>query len=848
MSKQHSAISSYFTPVKKPENPINRPKVTISNTLKSANSKAAAVSFSPKQYQKPKGPFDLSSPSSQSTEKLTNHLAQFKFNNSQQKPPPLLRDLNTPKNAVINLDSDDDIDRLLMEDEEEEEEEAVESNDSEDNSVAVTTTRRVLRKRKQRQPIMIQDSEDEDLIEEEEEEEQPQFKRIKKTRRTISDMTDEDDEMDDDDDGDDSYVDENQKLNQAYDAEEEETSVNRIKGILPKLPVERIREAIRKTGSAVKAIIYLNKQIEQEEKGISIDLDAEEEDEEMEQQTRDQLDAVERDILVLKMFNTASATEIQAMTGCKTNKAEIMVEELRPFEDMDDLEDKLKRTKGLSVKYIDVFQEMVDGYYKVDAMIREIEKKGTRLRSILNIWQGIKTPTGGQNTPVVGSDNEDDDKPDEKAGTHLMHLDVNPCIDQDSEEYKDAMDGYISQQPKYVNKEFTLKDYQILGVNWMLLLYRKGISGILADEMGLGKTAQVISFLGRLYEMGESGPHLVIVPSSTMENWMREFERFCPKLKVRLYHGSINERAEQRYELSEERDEFQVLVTTYNVATSNKDDRSFLRQLRCTSMVLDEGHMIKNCTSARYINLMKIKTPFRLLLTGTPLQNNLQELVSLLMFIMPDTFSAREEELRSIFKIRTSSTSTDQYQQDGKEKQGSETAVQILSRERIQRAKQMMTPFVLRRKKQDVLKDLPQKQQVIQKCIMTTNQKQLYSDIILKSKKSLEAQQEENKKERKSAMKQQFESMSNIIVHLRKAADHPLLFRKIYTDELLRTMAKEIMAEVKYWDANEEYIYEDMTVMSDFELNNLCKEHKVRRAYLLESIIHYKLTLYGMTT
>ncbi|CAO3653157.1 unnamed protein product [Mucor hiemalis] len=466
---------------------------------------------------------------------------------------------------------------------------------------------------------------------------------------------------------------------------------------------------------------------------------------------------------------------------------------------------------------------MMKGYTAVDGIIKEIENVGTKLKNTLDVWQGLTDSA----TPVV-SDNEED-APDEKAGIHMMHLDVNPTMDTSSPVYKDALEGYLYEQPNYVNKEMTLKDYQLLGVNWMLLLYRKGISGILADEMGLGKTAQVISFLGRLYEIGENGPHLIIVPSSTMENWLREIQRFCPKLTVGLYHGSVAERTEKRYELLEDRGEYQIIVTTYNIATSNADDRAFLKKLRCRSMILDEGHMVKNCTSARYKNLMKIKTPFRLLLTGTPLQNNLQELVSLLMFIMPETFADYEEDVRSIFKIRINSASS-----NDKEQRGKETAAQVLSRERILRAKKMMTPFILRRKKEDVLKDLPKKVQLVESCPMTPNQKQLYTDIIVKSKKSLE-EKEKATDEKKSAMDTQFESMSNIIIHLRKAADHPLLFRKIYNDDLCRKMTKDIMRDVKYWDCNEEYVYEDMCVMSDFELNNLCKDNKTISQYQLKN-------------
>ncbi|KAI9364554.1 SNF2 family N-terminal domain-containing protein [Pilaira anomala] len=613
-------------------------------------------------------------------------------------------------------------------------------------------------------------------------------------------------------------------MNKALDHEAEQVNIERIQKIYPNRSVAEIRHAIRTCGSAVQAITKFYR----EENSLEPDRKRARTEDDIMELNRQKLSNMERDKLVLQFFNKASSKEIQDMTGCKPTIADIIVETLRPFNDMDHLENQLRGTKGASAKFINSCREMMDGYTAVDQIIEKIENMGGKLRNILNIWQGLENESSALNSPNE-SDN-DQDMSDEKAGTHLMHLNINPTVNKSDPAYIDALEGYLTEQPNYVNKEMTLKDYQILGVNWMLLLYRKNISGILADEMGLGKTAQVISFLGRLFEMGERGPHLVIVPSSTIENWLREFERFCPKLTVRLYHGSIREREEQRYELMEDKEEYQVVVTTYNIATSNADDRSFLKKLRCRSMILDEGHMIKNCTSARYKYLMKISVPFRLLLTGTPLQNNLQELVSLLIFIMPETFAAYEEEVRSIFKIRVNAPTKDEGK--GQSGKGTETAVQVLSRERITRAKKMMTPFVLRRKKGDVLKDLPSKEQIVEICTMTPNQKELYSDIILKSKRTLEKLPETKKK---SAMNAQFENMSNIVIHLRKAADHPLLFRKIYTDDLLRQMSKEIMRDVKYWDSNEEYIYEDMTVMSDFELNRLCKENKTIQQHQLKN-------------
>ncbi|KAI9273838.1 SNF2 family N-terminal domain-containing protein, partial [Helicostylum pulchrum] len=764
-------ISSFFTPAKKPEPISTGPKVTIKSDLKSSNLRTHGSPFSPSNYVK--SDLDVTS-----TDKLSQNLADFRFNSSP------LRDLNTPTTAD-NMAVDDD------------------------------NTPRVLRKRKPRPQIIIDSSEEED---EEEEKEDKAPVRKPKRAKIVSDSESSDDE-------DEAYVDQNEKMNKTYDDESEQVNIERIQRIYPNKSVAEIRQGIYETGSAVQAISMFYRQDSSSQpfrKRLPTD-------EDIIQLNRDKLSKMQRDKLVLRFFNTATSKEIQDITGCKAAIADIVIEQLRPFDNMDNLEDKLRSTKGTSAKFINSCREMMDGYTAVDQIIEKIENMGGKLRNILNIWQGLTTESTTVSPGAVEEDVEED-KSDEKAGTHLMHLDVDPTVDKSDPEYIDAMEGYLAEQPKYVNKEMTLKDYQILGVNWMLLLYRKNISGILADEMGLGKTAQVIAFLGRLFEMGESGPHLVIVPSSTIENWLREFERFCPKLTVRLYHGSIKERDEQRYDLIEDKGDYQVIVTTYNIATSNAEDRSFLKKLKCRSMILDEGHMIKNCTSARYKFLMKISVPFRLLLTGTPLQNNLQELVSLLIFIMPDTFAQYEEEVRSIFKIRVNAPTKDEKK--GQSGKGTETAVQVLSRERITRAKKMMTPFVLRRKKQDVLKDLPSKKQIVEICTMTPNQKQLYSDIILKSKKTLDKQPETKKK---SAMNAQFENMSNIIVHLRKAADHPLLFRKVYTDDLLRQMTKEIMRDVKYWDSTEEYIYEDMTVMSDFELNRLCKDNKTIKHHQLKN-------------
>ena len=767
-----NSINSYFQPVKAPQDIVDRPKIVIKDYLKSSHFKNSQ--FAPSSHKTSAGPFDLHK--SGSTDKLSNGLASMHVDSQTRKPPP--RDLTTTSEAIEVTDSDSD-----------------------DQEIEPT---RILRKRKAKSAPIIFET---DSGEEEEELSIPN--RRKKSKRIIEDDDDEMENAEEEEEPSVQEIESSDDNDEAY--REDDIMIDRILKLYPNRSAAETRKAIKRTGSAY---LVVNEYMEDEKRQYpDRGYKKLKSDDDIQRMALEKLKGLQRDRLILRFFNSASSQDIQDITGCKPNIAELIIEDLRPFDDLMDLEVKLRQTKGTSLRFINSCREMMNGYTAVDQIIESIEHEGSKLKSILDLWRGFTST--GKNTPAAS----DDDEPDEKAGTHLMHVDEN--VDKKSPIYKDAMKGFLFEQPECVNEEMTLKDYQLLGVNWMLLLYRKGISGILADEMGLGKTAQVITFLGRLKEIGQEGPHLIIVPSSTVENWLREISRFCPSLVVRLYHGSVKERAEQRYELREDKGDYQIVVTTYNVATSNADDRSFLKKMKFRSMILDEGHMIKNCTSERYKYLMKISVPFRLLLTGTPLQNNLQELVSLLIFIMPETFAAHEEEVRSIFKIRTGST---KEEQDGPK--GAENAVQVLSRDRIQRAKKMMTPFVLRRKKEDVLKDLPSKRHVVESCTMTPNQKKIYFDIIRKSKKSLE---EKDATVKKSAMDAQYESMSNIIMHLRKAADHPLLFRNIYTDDLLRQMTTEIMKEVQYWDANKEYVYEDMCIMTDFELNNLCKEHKVNQ-------------------
>lgn len=484
------------------------------------------------------------------------------------------------------------------------------------------------------------------------------------------------------------------------------------------------------------------------------------------------IEQVKLDIKVVEFFNTSSCQDIQDVTACSIEQAETLISELRPFEDMEDLQEKLRNTKGLGERLITAYNDMMQGYSAVDKLVTDIEHIGKELGEIVSVWKKKEA---------------NQDAMSEASG----ELDMS------------AMEGYLHQQPETMSNEIVLKGYQIFGVNWMLLLYRRKLSGILADEMGLGKTAQVIGFIAQLVSEGKVGPHLIIVPSSTLENWLREFEKFCPSLDVRSYYGTQSERRAIRYDLREDRS-WPVLVTTYQMATGTEIDRKFLKKFNFDVTVLDEGHMVKNCTSARYHHLMSIPSSFRLLLTGTPLQNNLQELVSLLTFILPKMFTENEEELKKIFKIKyTSSTIKDRDASNASESKapaGSTNIAQMLSMQRIKRAKKMMTPFVLRRQKSQVYNDLPKKHHMIKRCPMSERQLQVYTKVVDDSKKSWitpeingDASTITSNSGTENAPAIKPAKTANILMELRKAAIHPMLLRSMYTDEIIGKMAKSIM-------------------------------------------------------
>ncbi|KAF1845049.1 uncharacterized protein K460DRAFT_354908 [Cucurbitaria berberidis CBS 394.84] len=318
------------------------------------------------------------------------------------------------------------------------------------------------------------------------------------------------------------------------------------------------------------------------------------------------------------------------------------------------------------------------------------------------------------------------------------------------------------ESPGYIQGG-TMRDYQVAGLNWLISLHENGISGILADEMGLGKTLQTISFIGYLrYIAGITGPHLVAVPKSTLDNWKREFGMWCPDINVLVLQGNKDDRAE----LIKERlvdEKFDVCITSYEMILREK---SHLKKFAWEYIIIDEAHRIKNEESSLAQMVRVFNSRNRLLITGTPLQNNLHELWALLNFLLPDVFG-------------DSSAFDDWFSQQGAD---SDTVVQQLHK--------VLRPFLLRRVKADVEKSLLPKKEINLYVGMSDMQVQWYKKILEKDIDAVNGG---------TGTKESKTRLLNIVMQLRKCCNHPYLFEgaepgpPYTTDEHLVTNAAKMV-------------------------------------------------------
>ncbi|XP_014118018.1 PREDICTED: helicase SRCAP [Pseudopodoces humilis] len=291
----------------------------------------------------------------------------------------------------------------------------------------------------------------------------------------------------------------------------------------------------------------------------------------------------------------------------------------------------------------------------------------------------------------------------------------------------------------------TLREYQHIGLDWLVTMYEKQLNGILADEMGLGKTIQTISLLAHLAcEKGSWGPHLIIVPTSVMLNWEMELKRWCPSFKILTYYGAQKERRLKRQGWTKP-NAFHVCITSYKLVLQ---DHQAFRRKNWKYLILDEAQNIKNFKSQRWQSLLNFNSQRRLLLTGTPLQNSLMELWSLMHFLMPRVFQSHREFREWFHNPLTGMI------------EGSQEYNESL----VKRLHKVLRPFLLRRLKVDVEKQMPKKYEHVLRCRLSKRQRFLYDDFM--GQASTKA----------TLASGHFMSVINVLMQLRKVCNHPDLF------------------------------------------------------------------------
>lgn len=313
------------------------------------------------------------------------------------------------------------------------------------------------------------------------------------------------------------------------------------------------------------------------------------------------------------------------------------------------------------------------------------------------------------------------------------------------------------EQPKLLKCQ--LKEYQLKGLNWLANLYDQGINGILADEMGLGKTVQSISVLAYLAEHHNIwGPFFVVTPSSTLHNWQQEIAKFVPEFKVLPYWGNAKDRKIlrkfwDRKLLRYGKDApFHVLVTSYQLVVA---DAAYFQKMKWQYMILDEAQAIKSSQSSRWKTLLSFSCRNRLLLTGTPIQNSMQELWALLHFIMPSLFDSHDEFSEWFSKdIESHAQSNTQ-----------------LNEQQLRRLHVILKPFMLRRIKKNVQSELGDKVEIDIFCDLTNRQKKYYQ--MLKSQISIL-----DLLESASSSGDDTQSLMNLVMQFRKVCNHPDLFER----------------------------------------------------------------------
>jgi SWI/SNF-related matrix-associated actin-dependent regulator 1 of chromatin subfamily A len=503
---------------------------------------------------------------------------------------------------------------------------------------------------------------------------------------------------------------------------------------------------------------------------------------------------------VLNCINNSSLKELAAMTGMKESLLEPIVDK-RPFNDLAQarrvsINKKANSRKSSKISVgdtaVDLIEVFLNAVSAIDEVVATCETKAQIVRSVMDTWD-LDTFGHIKQSTRASPDSGLPPTPTSVSGSRF----VRPPI---------------PQQPKRMDGHCTMKPFQLFGLNWMSVLYNNDIGCILADEMGLGKTCQVISFMCHLvenYKRQPSGdrpwPNLVVVPPSTYNNWLGEFEKFAPSLSVMGYRGSQSERAEIAYEVEQNPEEYHVVLATYSQINSEADIEA-MQSFNLNAAVFDEGHKMKNPETKIYRDLRRIPASWKLLLTGTPVQNNLLEMTSLLNFINPKMFEGYTEHIKYIFSQKVTIRDV--------------TNGAFLYSERVKRARTILEPFILQRRKDQVLSDMPQKITTVARCPLNDLQRSVYDEYeeLFKLEPSLRA----------ASTRGRQNDLNNVWMQLRKAALHPLLFRRLFTDDKISKMAKILMDRVPQSELHQPdlgHLIQELKNSSDFELHLWCRDY-----------------------
>lgn len=458
-----------------------------------------------------------------------------------------------------------------------------------------------------------------------------------------------------------------------------------------------------------------------------------------------------------------------------------------------DSEAEAESAGSSSEEFSESDEEVEDDQVLVDKILRKTENISQR---ILKQTRGFSASKNSSSAKGEMSDSDDDMivRGRQKSNKYLIK--------------RDEVDELFP-------KGYSLKNYQLVGLNWMWLLHREKISGILADEMGLGKTVQAIALLVLLSSVeSRSLTSLIVVPGSTLGNWKREFSIWAPHFKVAVYHGTEKERFDIQSECGST-NRFDVMLTTYHIfeRESYISDRKYLYRFNFDYLICDEGHSIRDINSSRYKNLSRISTKQKLMLTGTPLNGHLHELYAMLCFTFPTIFNHENKILSSIFD--NSKKAETEAESSAKVKQ-------------FERVRKILEPFILRREKSTVLKELVGKETSLEMIEMTSDQKKMYDGIVTawKDFKALP--------KKKGVVRLNTDTHMGIFMKLRKASNHPLLIMNHYKEKL-PFIAKALHGIGAFGDVcTYDMVLSEISSYSDFQIHNYCLDFGQRAAGLSE--------------